>query len=650
MPDAEGKPPVEEAPPPLPEGIKEPKDLVVLWVNRLKASGSARAELEKDWERWEEKANAEWEKQGGEDDDEVFINKPLAVVRSIRDQTYSRNPRYRVKPKRPNTEQYAQDLTDLMAQVVEEVNLKREGKRALHQATIIGGSWIKTWWEDDVRPIETPVSKPVMDETGQPVVDPTTGQPAVAQGIEIVPIDFGRVRVRQVDSVDVRINPEAKRVDDITYFAHRVTRRTASVKQDPRYKNAYSHLEELEPSAVLSASDHNRFGQSGYVSASTSEKYEEKDGDRTFLWEIEDLENGMKIVIAEGHEHPLLITKDDYKELLGPSGMWTQMIGEEHSKSPYGIGTMAIMEAESDEQNRIETRSLTHSAWAIPKVLVDKSKFTNEDEIANFTSGDAGSVAEVTNVEGAARVLEMPNLIFDNDKALARINAHIDEFTGSSGQQRGVAAAGAGTATQAAIISQNERVATSARIDRVEDCMAEVGRKILKLCRAYMTQEQIVRILGEDGSVTWRPMTPSDIEGEYDLSIEYGSTVQKNDIEEKQQEINFYNLVANDPIFNPIKVRKDLLIALGKTKELDEYMNQQIAMAVQMVLADMGAGQEGGGQAGPVVPMKGMPSAPRGPIGDARAGVGPSGGPAGQAPTLGQIRAAEAGASNQPKV
>lgn len=617
MANAEGLPPSESIPERL-DQLGDDKELAELWKKRITDGERYRNQKKAtdNWKRWRDKAAGRWTRLNNRGD-AVFVNKPYAVINSVVNRTYSRNPEYVVLPRRPGIETEAENQTHLMNYYVEEIGLKREAKLATKEAFIIGHGWLKVFWKSDVQ--RTPIG---------------------------IPLDFGRPVVRRVAADDVLFDPEAKRIEDARWIAHRTVRPTKSVQDDPKYKNT----EKLKPSHSSSMTEDDR------LMLRTDDLGDQiADSDRTILWEVEDLEHKMLVTIAEGHDLVLRSERDSY-EILEDTGMWVQVEADEDLDSPNGIGILSIIEALCDEKNTLRTRNLNHTKRALPKILYTEA--VDREALEDLTRGDDLALAKVPTLD-SVKALDMPNLPIDNARAEAQVDHDIAETAGSGELQRGSSPAGAQTATEIAVIGQNERIASSARVDLVEDAMKKVGRKLLKLMRTYMKTPQVVRILGKDGSVTFREFTPSEIKGEFDVSVQLASTVRRDELERRMIDQNLYNLVKDDLIVRRIEVLKDIFKDSGK-RDMERYLmlpainfeayanalvsavqtsNVQLAIAtLQAVIQNLNPPA-----AGPATPIAGIPSAR--PIGQSLAAGPPRGseGPIGPIPNLGQLRAAALG-------
>ena len=90
--------------------------------------------------------------------------------------------------------------------------------------------------------------------------------------------------------------------------------------------------------------------------------------------------------------------------------------------------------------------------------------------------------------------------------------------------------------------AQNARAAD--KLATIEISIGLVARRVVQLMQQYMTGEQMAQVSAAGGERLFVPYSRDDIVGEYDFSVEGGSTQPMNETIRKQQAVSLMNAVA----------------------------------------------------------------------------------------------------------
>ncbi len=93
------------------------------------------------------------------------------------------------------------------------------------------------------------------------------------------------------------------------------------------------------------------------------------------------------------------------------------------------------------------------------------------------------------------------------------IKKDADDTTGFSEQARGVVPQGVNTATEFSGLQANLKTRTFMHVERLKETLELSGDLLVSLNQQYMTQEQIISVIGEDG-LFYRTITPEEIVGQ----------------------------------------------------------------------------------------------------------------------------------------
>jgi hypothetical protein len=156
------------------------------------------------------------------------------------------------------------------------------------------------------------------------------------------------------------------------------------------------------------------------------------------------------------------------------------------------------------------------------------------------------------------------------------------------------------TATEASLIADAGNARAADKLAIVELGIGHVARRIIQLMQQFMTGEQVARVVGRGGESLFVTYTRDDIVGEYDYSVEGGSTQPTNDTVRKQQAVSLLNAMGPlvGTVIDPTALARHVLQRGFDIKDPDKFLMQQAPMM-----------PEGpGGPAGP----EGMPAPPNG--------------------------------------
>jgi len=173
----------------------------------------------------------------------------------------------------------------------------------------------------------------------------------------------------------------------------------------------------------------------------------------------------------------------------------------------------------------------------------------------------------------------MPALInppdFYNQSSL--IISDIDRVTGLSDYQRGILPEVRRTATEASILQGVADSRAAEKLTLIEKGIATVAFRLIKLAQQFMTEEQTVRVTDKRGAWAWVNFDSEYIDGEFDFTVEAGSTVPQNEGFRRQRALQLVDAMA--PFAQAGVVRLDALAKLVLeqgfgVKDADNYLNK----------------------------------------------------------------------------
>jgi len=136
------------------------------------------------------------------------------------------------------------------------------------------------------------------------------------------------------------------------------------------------------------------------------------------------------------------------------------------------------------------------------------------------------------------------------------------------------------TATEASLIADAGNARAADKLAIVELGIGHVARRIIQLMQQFMTGEQVARVVGRGGESLFVTYNRDDIVGEYDYSVEGGSTQPTNDTIRKQQAVSLLNAMAPlvGTVIDPTALARHVLQRGFDIKDPDKFLMDQAPM------------------------------------------------------------------------
>ena len=156
------------------------------------------------------------------------------------------------------------------------------------------------------------------------------------------------------------------------------------------------------------------------------------------------------------------------------------------------------------------------------------------------------------------------------------IENDINTVSGISEYARGAMPEIRRTATEASIIADAQNARAADKLAIVEIAISAVARRVIQLMQQFMTGEHMARVSGK-GQDLFIEYSREDIVGEYDFSVQAGSTQPMNDTIRKQQAISLMNAVAPlvGTVIDPQALAVHVLESGFGIKDPEKFLIQQ---------------------------------------------------------------------------
>ena len=372
------------------------------------------------------------------------------------------------------------------------------------------------------------------------------------------------------------------------FFQHRFVieqwlRPLEEVKHDPRFPRSVrrrlkatetlsSDGEMKNPQAVVSASE-----------AGTTSDAVTRDQEMIRGYDIYDFQNDEYMVLPESG---LEGTNEEFM-LDGPMppGMeqgpyrflkYTEDTGSEW----YPIPDATDMALVNVEYNLTRSQEFIHREHTKTRYEVLDGTFSGdgidaEEEMSKWARGPDAAAVKVARL-GGIQPLNKGQLDGSFMRATPQIALDFNEVGGMPGEMRGVA--DSDTATQASILATGAEIRNNDRRDnQVATWLQQIGRVMLMSGQANAELDTLVveKVVEATGVAPFRAvrLTPEELQGEFEVTLEIGSTQAKNDPRVLQQIQGLLANIGQNPVLGLFKgLNRRLLDGMG----LDPVLSEEI--------------------------------------------------------------------------
>lgn len=545
---------------------------VKLWENRLNVSERKHKDGIKDKiQTWREYYRGnQWNPLHDEEEsgtslykDEAVDNMVFSNIRTIMPSINFRNPRIFTKPlKKPYPTEGGGMFDTISASVIfeivlnyyfKELEIKRQVDKCLLDALI--GPWgiMQLGYTSITEKVETK-----NEETREIEINEVI-KAEMPFAVRISPMDF------LVDS-----SAKDSHLEDAEWIAFKWVKRLEDVKSNPRYKNTAK----LKANFTVTTKYNTTPTTDNDISSGSLEG--DDDFKRVEGWDIWYKRERKLITLVKGHnkllqENPWPIDFDGFPVEI--------LYFNENPDEIFPISDVDIYLVSQDELNRLGAAQLAHVRKVSSRQYVGKEGAFEDNEIANVTAGVDGAIAWTSgNPENTLIPLRDANVSQDLYIAKNQVKQNIREMNGIP-----AFASGAGqkfdTATEPALIAQSSSVKASERTGMLEDFYRHIVRKLAQILQETMNERSLslddaqftdaqqfagnklekIAVGGNQVLLPWLNVSKEDIKGEYEFTIEVGSTKPFNQETRKRDVQELHGLLQGNPHVDSLESTKHIL-------------------------------------------------------------------------------------------
>lgn len=540
-----------------------------------------------------------WPRTTASTEDLIAVNIAFSTVNVIAPAVSVNHPKIVVVPNKPEDEDRAAFVEAVVNHLWRHHDFRTPFRRSVKDFLIFGHGWLKVGWnfleqerqlgeaerdelfaeatiESDVFAMENPEMAGDLPDYDQMLASvPSTSMTVV----EDQPF------IERVSPYDIYIDPEATCVEDAKWIAQRMVVSLEEAKKDKRYKP--SARKNLEATSLLNPM---------YAPTDRQETNMYLQGviERTVIYEFYDIANNTISVLAKDTDEFLVDPMPMPYAYGQPFVMLRNYDVPDHF---YPMGDLEAIESLQLELDKTRSQLMNARKRYARKYLYHERSFGPEGREA-LESDDDGRLVPVVdeNKPLSEVVIPMPQIPLSPEiyNLSSIIEQDINTVSGVSEYARGSMPEIRRTATEASIIADAQNARAADKLATVEIGIGHLARRVIQLMQQYMTGEQMAQVSAAGGETLFVPYSRDDIIGEYDFSVEGGSTQPMNETIRKQQAVSLMNAVAPlvGIVIDPAALAKYVLQTGFGVKNPEKFImqpEQQTPQDAEAAQAEAGA-------------------------------------------------------------
>jgi hypothetical protein len=470
--------------------------------------------------------------------DWMTINKVFSSLRAILPSLYRNDPYFFIKLTRsfkPDPmlialyEAKALGRQSMLNYLKPQVSLKQKIRLAIFDA-LFQFAVMKSHTEGDL--VENPdKGQPMLDDAGDPLFD-DEGNPLKEPAL--IPVNE-EYHVSRVHPDDFLVDEDAGPLeDDISWLAQRIKMRVEKVRKDPRFDKQVRQT--IQPTEMTDKTQEDREKRKKGMALQSPQ---EKAATWVVMWEVYDLEERQWFTVAEGCKEFLVKPDSVPKGVKKHPYSFLRFFLRDNSWYPLPIVSQWL--DPQREYSELRSKVMTHRKRFNRKYVVNKNALNVPDPDVELTKLEVGEDGTIVLTNGQAAndvvfpILDAP-LDQNHIQELLMLSKDFEEL--AIGPNQRMQTQGVDSATEAGIIEKRAMIQEGDDIAQVVDFACEIAEKLDAQIQVHLTEDQAVKVEGPDGEETWqliRAQDYSEIEGEYDYSVDMSQVTQQTPEVERAQ-------------------------------------------------------------------------------------------------------------------
>lgn len=352
---------------------------------------------------------------------------------------------------------------------------------------------------------------------------------------------FDDPNFEHIDIFDFFIDPLAETLDNARYIIHRkyVTLSELEESNKGRGVEVYKNLDQLKGKEGSYDDSTYKINRLDVIGTNNSYAQTSKDG---------------KIEILEYWENDKVCTIANKSVVirLQPNPFWhgkkpfVVMVDHAQPHSFWGVGEIEPVEREQHAINDLINQRLDNVSLILNGMnIVSRIANIDEDELVS----QPGGIIHTNDINGI-RPLIIPNITSLQESE--QLRASIERTLGVSGYSAGTPQASSdqtrGTATGILAIQKAAATRYGHKLHIFEEMVIKrIGQFWIELDQQFIEEDRVIRIVGKGGNIEFKQIKRDDIQGDFDVVPEAGSTEPLDKEAQRQRFAAFMAQVAKMP-------------------------------------------------------------------------------------------------------
>lgn len=522
-------------------------------VNKFTSTIAWRTPYKNKWDRFYkmyrgvlEETNYPWQSN-------IWVPLSFSTIETVVPRLVSNRPQIDILPREPNDEKYAQLMGKVIDYQWDQMNMNVLLPEAVKEMCIYGTVILKAYWYKEESNV---IDKQMVDEQM-----PELGQVEVEENKTI----YNAPKVEVVDLYDFFVDPKATTIDNAEWVIHRSMRSLDylhEMMEDGKYKNI--KLLEDEASSFAGWDDEKQMRRNTIGISMPVEQKNDK------LIEILEYWTDERVVTVANRK---IIIRDQENPFRHGKKPFIVCVDQKIPHEFYGMGELEPIETLQYELNDRRNQRMDNVTLILNRMwLVQNGKNVDEDELVS----DAGGVVH-TDDPNAIQQLILPDVTSSSYQEETIIKADIQQTSGVTDFTRGMSsdALANDTATGISLLQEASNARFRLKIQNIEDMMLKrLGEFMVSMNNQFLSEETTIRIVGEEGK-EFQTIKPEDIKGNFDVSVQAGSTIPGNETIMKKQIMEMYKLFAGDPDVDQRELKKMVMKVVNPNVNFEKLLVKQ---------------------------------------------------------------------------
>ena len=522
-----------------------------------------------------------WPRTTVSNEDLIAVNLAFSTVNVIAPAVSVNHPKIVVTPNQPEDEDRAAFVEAVVNHLWRHHDFRKPFRRSVKDFLIFGHGWLKVGWnfvEQERTLSDSERDELFIDAVGETDLFamenpemagdlPTDEQMAANIPDTAMMVVEDQPFIERVSPYDIYIDPEATCLEDAQWICQRIVRPLEEAKKDKRYKA--SARKNLGADSVLNP-------MFTPTDREQQDQYLQDIVDRTVIFEFYDIVNNKMSVLAQNGQEFLV---DPIPMPYAYGQPFVMLRNYDVPDYFYPMGDLEAIESLQEELDKTRSQLVNARKRYARKYLFHERSFGPEGREALEADEDGRLVPVVDENKSLNEVVvPMPQTPLSPEiyNYSAIIEQDINTVSGVSEYARGSMPEIRRTATEASIIADAQNARAADKLAIIEIGIGHLARRVIQLMQQFMTGQQMAQVADRGGQNLFVPFERDDIIGEYDFSVEGGSTQPMNETIRKQQAVSLMNAVAPlvGVVIDPAALAKYVLQTGFGVKNPDKFLIQ----------------------------------------------------------------------------